>query len=188
MTSTVSSGGQIQQLHALQDGVHRLDKGRLLKRHAVGNPHHAAVGDNPVHHPNVLRKAAAGGLKAGRGAHFLVDRALRKGLLAAVVALSAGNVMVDHHPLANLKTGNALAHPHNGSRHLMAEDARRGVRAGMNFFEIRPADAAGSYLHQQFARPDGGHGHRFHAQVVHAAIDHGLHGGGNLGLDLVFSV
>ena len=42
MTSTVSSGGQIQQLHGLQDGIHRLHKGRLLKRHAVGNPHHAA--------------------------------------------------------------------------------------------------------------------------------------------------
>ncbi len=52
----------------------------------------------------------------------------------------------------------------------------------MNLLQIRAADAAGGHLHQQFARPDLGHGHRLHAHVVDAAVDHGAHGGGNLAL------
>ena len=180
--------GQIEQLHALQGRVQRLDEGCLLERHAVGNPHHTAMGDDPVHHANVLRKAAAGRLKTRRRADFLVDQALRKGLLAAVVALSAGDVVVDHHPLAQRKLRDGLAHFHDGSRHLVAEDARRGVRAGMNLFQVRPADAAGGDLDQQLARPDGGHRDGLHAQVVHAAIDHGLHGGGNHVFCPVFSL
>ena len=102
-------GGEIEQLHALEHGVHRLDEGRLLKGHAVGNAHHAAVGDDEVHHANVLGKAAAGGLEAGRDAGLLVERALRGRLLAAVVALAAGDVMEAHHALADCEAGDALA-------------------------------------------------------------------------------
>jgi len=44
--------------------------------------------------------------------------------------------------------------PPNGgdfSGSFVAEDARGGVRAGVNFFQIRPADAARGHLHQQLA-------------------------------------
>ena len=35
--------------------------------------------------------------------------------------------MVDHHPLADAEFGDAVAELDDGSGHLMAEDARRGV-------------------------------------------------------------
>ena len=46
-----------------------------------------------VHHADVLGKAAAGGLEARRDAGLLVERTLRGGAFAAVVALAAGNVV-----------------------------------------------------------------------------------------------
>jgi len=48
----------------------------------------------------------------------------------------------DHDALANLKLFDARADCGDGTRSLMAEDAWRGVRAGMNLLEIRAADAA----------------------------------------------
>ena len=115
-----------------------------------------------------------------RRSHLLVERALRRHLLAAVVAISAGHMMENHHPFAQGKARYALSYLDDGSRHFMAEDARRWVRAGMNLLQIRSADAACSHFHQQFSRPDSRHGNSLHAHVVHAAIDHSLHGAGNL--------
>ena len=96
--------------------------------------------------------------------------------------------MVDHHPLAHLKPRRALAHFHDGSRHLVPEDARRRVRTGVNLLQIRPADSARSHLDQQLARPNRRHRNSLHAHVVHAAVNHGPHGGGNLRVDLAFNV
>ena len=91
-------GGEIEQLYALEHGVHRLDEGGLLEWNAVGNAHHAAARGDEVHHADVLGKAAAGGLKAGGDAGLLVERALRGRAFAAVVALAAGNVVVKDIP------------------------------------------------------------------------------------------
>ncbi len=172
-------GDEIEQLCALEHGHQRLDKSRLLKGHIVGDVHDAAVGDDEVHHADVLGKAAAGGLEARGGAGFLVERALRGRLLAAVVALAAGNVMEGHHAVADCKLRDACADRGDDSGHFVAEDARRGVRAHVNFFEIGAADAAGGDLDEQFAGSDARNRHGFNAHVVDAAIDHGAHGGGD---------
>src|ERR1035441_9539609 len=66
-----------------------------MNRGAIGNPHHAAAGRDPVHHPNVLSKTAARRLKTGSNTNFFIECALGRRLLAAIVAISARNVMVE---------------------------------------------------------------------------------------------
>ncbi len=167
---------QIEQLDRLVAGIDRLKKCRLLKRNLVGNLHQTAP-HNPVHHADVLGEAAAGRRKARGASYLLVDLALREGLLAAVVAFAAGDVMVRHHAVADCEAAYALAYPHNRPRHLMPEDTRRIVRAGMNLLQVRPADSAGVDLDQHLAGADLGHRNRLDTNIVHPAIDRGTHGG-----------
>ena len=150
-------------------------KCRLLERNLIGNLHQAAP-HNPVHHADVLGEAAAGGRKAGGASDLLVDLALREGLLAAVVALAARNVVVRHHAVADCEAADALADPHNRARHLVSEDARRIVRTGVNLLQVGPADSAGVDLDQHLACADLGHRNRLDTNIVHAAIDRGAHG------------
>ena len=96
--------------------------------------------------------------------------------------------MVDHHPLADCKPGHALAGGDDGSGHLMAEDARRGVRTKVNLLQVRPADAAGGNLNQQLSWANHRHGHRLQAQIVDAVVNDGPHGGRNIRIDPGFSV
>ncbi len=51
-------GLRIALHHGFQAGVQRLDQGGALEGDAVGNLLHAAL-HNPVHHPHILREAAA---------------------------------------------------------------------------------------------------------------------------------
>ena len=60
--------------------------------------------NDPVHHPNVLGKSAAAGLIPGGCADFLVGRTLGENLVPAVIAIAAGDVMEDHHPVADSET------------------------------------------------------------------------------------
>src|SRR5215469_12426088 len=78
-----------QRLYAFHAGVDRLDKGSLLERYLAGNADHAAAADDPIHYPDVLRKASATRLIARRCANLLVRRALRKNLVFAVVTATA---------------------------------------------------------------------------------------------------
>ena len=171
-------GGQVEHLYALEHGIEGLDEGGLLEGHIVGDANYAAVLHHEVHDADVLGKAAAGGLEAGRDAGLLVERALRGRLLAAVVALAAGNVMEGHHPVADGIAGDAGAGFDNRTGHLVAEDARCGVGAVVDFLKVSTADAAGGDLDEQFACADTRNGHGFHAHVVDAAVDNGAHGGG----------
>ena len=59
ITSTVSSGLQVEQFYGLVAGVDRLDPCGLLEWNIVGQLDQAAAHD-PVHHADVLGKAAAG--------------------------------------------------------------------------------------------------------------------------------
>ena len=177
---------EVEQLDAFEHGLQRLNEGSLLEWHAVGNRDHAAVVDDEVHDADVLGKAAAGGLEAGRGAGLLVERALRGGVFAAVVALAAGNVMEAHDAIADGEFGDACADFGDDAGHLVAEDARRGVRAHVDFLEIGAADAAGGDLDEQFAGADARNGDGLKAHVVDAAVDDGAHGGGDLGIDPKF--
>jgi hypothetical protein len=60
-------------------------------------------------------------------------------------------VVEAHDAVADGKFGDACADFGDHAGHLVAEDARRGVRAHVNFLEIRSADAAGGDLDEQFA-------------------------------------
>jgi hypothetical protein len=57
-------------------------------------------------------------------------------------------MMKGHDAVAHGKFGDACAHLRDHTSHLVAEDARRGVRAHVNLLQIRPADAAGGDLYQ----------------------------------------
>ena len=172
-------GGKLKQLDGLENGVDRLDESRLFKGNAAGNPDDAAHPDDPIHHTDVLGEASAGGFKARCCADFFVRGALREGLLAAVIALAARDVMIDHYAIADGKVCDARAGSDNGARHLVAKDARSGVRSQMNLLQIRAADAACGDFDQQLARADCGHRHGFKAQIVYAAIDNGTHRSGD---------
>src|ERR1039458_5918796 len=164
---------EVEHLHTLQNCVHGLDKGGLLKRNVVWNRHYAMAGGDPIHDANVLGKSATRRLEAGGDANLLIERTLCGCLLATVVALAAGHVVEDHHAFAALKARHSLADGNDGAGDFVAKDAWRGVRTGMNLLEVGAADAAGSDLDQQFAGADVGHRYGFNAHVVDATVNHG---------------
>jgi hypothetical protein len=85
--------------------------------------------------------------------------------------------MVKHHnPIAGLKLRNLSASCDNDASGLMAEDARGGMRAGGDLFEIGPADAAGVNTDEKLARADFRNGDFFQSNVIDAAIDGSPHG------------
>src|SRR5262249_7526862 len=139
------------------------------------NLHHAFAYD-PVHHADVLGEAPAAGLKTGSRAHFLIDRTLGENLLAAVIALTAGNMVEDHDAVAFGKALYALAPAYNLPRHLVTKDPWSRMRAGGNLLEIGSADAAGMHAHQQLSWTDIRNGHGFQANIVLAAVHCRLHG------------
>src|SRR5579871_1643369 len=180
--------GQIKHLHAFKNGIDRLDKGCLLKRNSVGDAYHAAVVDDEIHDANVLCKAATRGLKPSRDAHLLIERALRRRALTAVVAVVAWHMVKDHDAFTDFVLCDAFAHGYDHSGHLMPEDARRGVGTCMNLLEVSTADAAGRNLNEQFTATDHRHRNGFDAHVVDAAINHGPHGRRNLRFHQAFRV
>jgi hypothetical protein len=95
---------------------------------------------------------------------------------------------MDYNAIANSEPRHAFADPYDGPGHLVAEDARRRVRSGVNLFQVGPADSAGGYLYKEFTLPDGRHGYGFDAHVVYAAVDHGAHGGRNCLFHYAFNV
>src|ERR1700722_7863012 len=141
----------------------------------IGNLDQSALHD-PVHDPHIPCKASTGRLKAGRAAYLFVNRTLGKSFLAAVVAIGAGNVMEDSHPVAHGKGLNPLPHCGNRAHGLMAKDAGCGVRSSMDFLEVGTADAAAVYPYEHFSRSNRRHSNGLNPDVVHSAIDSGLHG------------
>ncbi len=131
-------GCQVEHLYALEDGVDGLQECSLLEGNAVGNRHDTTAGGDPLHDADVLGKSAATGLKTGCRADFFIEWALRRSLLAAVVALAAWHVVVDDDTVAEAKFGHALAELDDGPGHLVAEDARGGVGAGVDFLRSVP--------------------------------------------------
>jgi hypothetical protein len=57
----------------------------------------------------------------------------------------------------------------------MTEDAGRRVGAGVDFLQVRAADAAGMDAKEDFARTDLGHGNGFEANVIFAPVNDGAH-------------
>jgi hypothetical protein len=63
----------------------------------------------------------------------------------------------------------------------VSEDARRGDGAVLDFFDVGGADAAHGDFDEEFVSADAGDGDVLQTQIVHAAINNGTHGFGNVG-------
>jgi hypothetical protein len=98
--------------------------------------------------------------------------------------------MEDHDPVADAVILDSLAHCCYYSGGFVSEDARGGVRAGRDFFEVCAADAAGVYADQHLSGADRGYGDGLKADVIDSTIDGGLHrrgDGTSIGVDRVLS-
>ncbi len=132
----------MQRFDPLHAGVHRLDKARLLERDSIWNAN-CSLTNNPIHHSNIFGESSARRLEPGRASDLLVSLTLGEGFVAAVVALSARDMVKDHHAVADAELLDAVADFCNHSRSLVAKDSGRGVGAAGNFFKVGAADAAG---------------------------------------------
>src|SRR5450631_1397206 len=165
---------QAKGLNTFDAGIHRLDKTCLLETDAVRDANRSLL-DNPVHHPDVFGKSSARRLEPSGAANFLVRSALREGFVAAVITLSAGDVMKHHNAFANAERLNAFPHFRNDTGSFVTKNTRSGMRAGGDLLQVGPTDAASVDAHQNLSGPDFGHRHFFQAHIVHAAIHRGPH-------------
>src|SRR2546423_1319044 len=127
-----------------------------------GNLYHS-LADDPIHCADVLRKSPARRLEPSSRPDLLIDRTLRVSLRTAVIALSARNVMEDHHPVSRAELLNALSDLRDRAGHLMAKYPRRRVRADGYLLKIGPTDPAGIDLHEKLSRADLRHRQALHA-------------------------
>ncbi len=96
--------------------------------------------------------------------------------------------MEDHDAVADSVAMDALACGDDGSGHLMPEDARGGVGAGVDLLEVGAADAAGSDFDEQLAGADARDGDGLDTHVIDATIDNGAHGGRDSALHQAFRI
>src|SRR5581483_517963 len=117
-------------------------------------------------------------LKTGGAAYFLVSGTLREGLFAAVIAISARNVVEDHNSVASREIlhSNACFDDYSGG--FMAKNARRRVRTCVDFLQICAANTTGMNANQNLAGANLRNGHSLDTHIVYAAIDGSLHGRG----------
>src|SRR4051812_43340712 len=101
--------------------------------------------------------------------------------MPAVIAFSTGNVMEDHHAIANSKSLDLGPNCGNDAGSLMAKNTRRGVRASMDLLEVSAADPAGVHTDQDFSDCDLRNRNRLDTDIVDAAIDGCLHVSWNYG-------
>ncbi len=87
--------------------------------------------------------------------------------------------MEDHDAIAGAISADAFADRGNFAGRLVSEDARRGMRASGNFFEVGAADSTGVHADEHFTGANRGDGDGFEADIVHAAVNGGLHGRGD---------
>ena len=148
-----------------QNGVDGFQHRAFYEGVARGNFHDA--GQDERHHADVFGIAAAGGFEAGGDAGAFVLGALGEGAVAAEMAFHAGNVMMQARRGRRFaKAAHARADAHDGAGGFMAENARRGHGAVMDFFDVGRANAAGGDLDEQFAGADARDGNGFEAQIV----------------------
>jgi hypothetical protein len=131
--------------------------------------------DDPVHDADAFGETPARRLESRGAAHFLVCEALSEGLVAAVVTLAAGDVMKDYDPVAGGVFCDSGAYGRDDAGGFMSEDARGGVGAGSDLFQVCAANAAGVHAEEQLSRADGGDGDGFKADVVYSSVDGSQH-------------
>jgi hypothetical protein len=88
-------GLEAQAHYAFHASIYRFYEARLLVRDSFGNTDGTVLYD-PVHDADIFGKTSATGLETRRAANLLVGFALSEGLVPAVVAGAAGD-MVEHH-------------------------------------------------------------------------------------------
>ena len=123
---------RIDQLHALETGVHRFDEAGLIEGNALGNFFDAVL-DDPVHDADVLRESAACRFISRRDADFLVNRALGIQLALAIKTLAARNVVKDDDTVTRDVARDTRAYGRNHTRRLMTVNARRRQQVVRDF-------------------------------------------------------
>jgi hypothetical protein len=102
--------------------------------------------------------------------------------MAAVEALATGNMVKGHDPVADAEFLNISTDRRHNSGGLMAENTRGGMGPGCNLLQIRSTNAAGVDPYEQFAGSDFRNGNRLQTNIVEAAVNRCLHGGGERSL------
>ncbi len=170
----VVAGQEVKAIDGFENGVDRLEHGAFFKGIFSGNFYDAA--ENERHHANVFGEAAAGGFESGGDAGAFVLRALGEGMVAAIMAIHAGDVVVESDAVAGLKLRLFAADLDDGAGGFVAEDARGRDGAVLDFFYVGGADAAGGDFDEEFVAANARDGDSFCAEVVGAAVDCGAHG------------
>jgi hypothetical protein len=96
------------------------------------------------------------------------------------MAIEARDMVVQGDAVAGLEATHARARADDGAGGFVSENARRRHGAVLDFFDVGGADAADGDFDEQFVGADARDGDGFEAQVVHAAIDDGAHGFGDV--------
>ena len=161
----------------LEDGVDRFLHGAFDEGVSAGDFND--TGKNEGHDANILGVAAAGGLEAGGDAGAFVLGTLGEGAMAAGVAAEAGNMMMQGDAFTDAESPDARADADDGAGGFVAEDARWRHGAVVDFLDVGGANTAGGDFDQQVISGNARDGKCFEAEVVHAAINDGLHGFGN---------
>src|SRR5215469_18101341 len=97
--------------------------------------------------------------------------------MSAVVALTARDVVKDHHAVAGPVIADSFTGTDHHTRGLVSEDAWSQMRPGCDLLEIGATDATGVHAYEKFAGSNGRHRDGLHTHVVLAAIDGGKHCG-----------
>jgi hypothetical protein len=114
---------------------------------------------------------------------------LGEGVMPAKMAIEARDMVVQGDAVANLppQTRDPRPQLRNYAGGFVAEDARRRHGAVLDFFDVSGADATHGDLDEQFVGADARDGHGFQTEIVHAVINDGAHGFGDVGHGVNFN-
>ncbi len=158
-----------QRFDSLHACVYWLDETGLFERDSVRNPDRAFA-DDPIHYSNVFGKTAAGRLKSGGAADFLVNLTLRECFMTTVVAISARHVVEDYDAVSRLEAAHPFADCGNYARSFVSKDSWGRMGAGCDLLQVGSADSAGVYAKEDLARTNPRDGNGFEADVVYPAV------------------
>ena len=174
----VVAGQKIEAIDGLEDGVHRLKHGTLFKGIFSRDFYDAA--QNERHHADVFGKAAAGWFESGCDAGAFVLGALSEGVVAAIVAFHAGDVVMEGDAIAGTKWARGDARPppadlDDGAGGFVAENARGRDGAVLDFFYVSRANAAGGDFDEEFVAANFWDGDGFGTEIIWAVVNGGEH-------------
>jgi hypothetical protein len=165
---------EFEAIYRFEDGVDRFEHRAFEEGVAVWDFYDARKDEG--HDADVSGVTAAGGFEAGSDACAFVLFALGEGVMAASMALKAGDVVMERDAVADFEFSYFGADANDGSGGFVAEDARGRNGAVMDFFDVGRTDATDGDFDEEFARADFGDGQSLNAEVIRAAIDDRLHG------------